>query len=233
MKKAFVTGITGQDGAYLAELLLSKGYEVHGLVRRSSTADVNDHRLRWLGVADRVHLVDGDLTDLSGLIRTMKEVMPDEVYNLAAQSFVKSSWQQPLLTGTVTGLGTANMLEAVRLGTARGALLPGVVVGDVRADPGAGAERDDALLSPLALCGRQALRPLDDGELSRELRPARLERHPVQSRIARCAASSSSPARSRTRWRASSSAWPTNCASATSTPSATGATRATMCGPCG
>jgi GDPmannose 4,6-dehydratase len=115
MKKAFVTGITGQDGAYLAELLLGKGYEVHGLVRRSSTADVNDHRLRWLGIADRVHLVDGDLTDLSGLIRTVREVMPDEVYNLAAQSFVKSSWQQPLLTGTVTGLGTANILEAVRL----------------------------------------------------------------------------------------------------------------------
>ncbi len=115
MKKAFVTGITGQDGAYLAELLLGKGYEVHGLVRRSSTADVNDHRLKWLGIADRVHLVDGDLTDLSGLIRTVQEVKPDEVYNLAAQSFVKSSWQQPLLTGTVTGLGTANILEAVRL----------------------------------------------------------------------------------------------------------------------
>ena len=115
MKKAFVTGITGQDGAYLAELLLGKGYEVHGLVRRSSTSDVNDHRLRWLGIADRVRLVDGDLTDLSGLIRTVRDVMPDEVYNLAAQSFVKSSWQQPLLTGTVTGLGAANILEAVRL----------------------------------------------------------------------------------------------------------------------
>ncbi len=115
MKKAFVTGITGQDGAYLAQLLLGEGYDVHGLVRRSSTADVNDHRLRWLDIADRVHLVDGDLTDLSGLIRTMQEIEPDEVYNLAAQSFVKSSWQQPLLTGTVTGLGTANILEAVRL----------------------------------------------------------------------------------------------------------------------
>jgi GDPmannose 4,6-dehydratase len=115
MKKAFITGITGQDGAYLAELLLNKGYDVHGLVRRSSTSDVNDHRLRWLNVADHVTLVDGDLTDLSGLIRTMQEIKPDEVYNLGAQSFVKSSWQQPLLTGTVTGLGTANILEAVRL----------------------------------------------------------------------------------------------------------------------
>lgn len=113
--KAFITGITGQDGAYLAAFLLSKGYEVHGLVRRSSTADVNDHRLRWLGIADRVTLVDGDLTDLSGLIRAVSEVKPDEIYNLGAQSFVKSSWQQPLLTGMVTGLGTANMLETVRL----------------------------------------------------------------------------------------------------------------------
>lgn len=115
MKRAFITGVTGQDGAYLAHLLVSKGYDVHGLVRRSSTADVNDHRLRWLNIAGRVQLVDGDLTDLSGLIRTVQEIMPDEVYNLAAQSFVRSSWQQPLLTGTVTGLGTANILEAVRL----------------------------------------------------------------------------------------------------------------------
>ncbi len=115
MKRALITGITGQDGAYLAELLLDKGYEVHGLVRRSSTADVNDHRLRWLGIDDQVRLVDGDLTDLSGLIRIMRDIEPDEVYNLAAQSFVKSSWQQPLLTGTVTGLGVANILEAVRI----------------------------------------------------------------------------------------------------------------------
>ncbi len=115
MKRALITGITGQDGAYLAELLLDKGYEVHGLVRRSSTADVNDHRLRWLGIDDQVRLVDGDLTDLSGLIRIMRDIEPDEVYNLAAQSFVKSSWQQPLLTGTVTGLGVANILEAVRV----------------------------------------------------------------------------------------------------------------------
>ncbi len=115
MKRALVTGITGQDGAYLAELLLDKGYEVHGLVRRSSTAEVNDHRLRWLGIDHQVRLVDGDITDLSGLIRIMQDIEPDEVYNLAAQSFVKSSWQQPLLTGTVTGLGVANILEAVRV----------------------------------------------------------------------------------------------------------------------
>ncbi|WP_246781114.1 GDP-mannose 4,6-dehydratase [Rhizobium sp. BK602] len=115
VKKALVTGITGQDGAYLAELLLQKGYEVHGLARRSSTADVNLTRLEWLGIERDVRIVDGDLLDLSGLIRTIKDVKPDEVYNLGAQSFVKSSWQQPLLTGQVTGLGVANVLEAVRI----------------------------------------------------------------------------------------------------------------------
>ncbi|WP_132249385.1 GDP-mannose 4,6-dehydratase [Methylobacterium segetis] len=115
MKKALITGITGQDGAYLAQLLLGKGYDVHGLVRRSSTTDVNDVRLRWLGIAQDVRLVDGDLADLSSLLRTVRTVQPDEVYNLAAQSFVKTSWQQPLLTGAITGLGCANMLEAVRI----------------------------------------------------------------------------------------------------------------------
>lgn len=114
-KRAFITGITGQDGAYLSQLLLQQGYAVHGLVRRSSTADVNDVRLRWLGIADDISLHDGNLTDLSSLIRVLREVKPHEIYNLAAQSFVKSSWQQPLLTGNVTALGAANMLEAVRL----------------------------------------------------------------------------------------------------------------------
>ncbi|RJT30863.1 GDP-mannose 4,6-dehydratase [Mesorhizobium waimense] len=114
-KKALITGVTGQDGAYLAELLLSKGYEVHGLARRSSTADVNTTRLKWLGIEKDVRIVDGNLTDLSGLARTMRDIRPDEVYNLAAQSFVKSSWQQPILTGNVTGIGVTNVLEALRL----------------------------------------------------------------------------------------------------------------------
>ncbi|MBD3845156.1 GDP-mannose 4,6-dehydratase [Bosea sp. SSUT16] len=114
-RRALITGVTGQDGAYLSQFLLSKGYEVHGLLRRSASADVVNSRLTWLGIADQVILHDGNLTDLSGLIRTLTEIRPDEIYNLAAQSFVKSSWQQPLLTGTVTGLGAGNMLEAVRL----------------------------------------------------------------------------------------------------------------------
>ena len=114
-KRALITGITGQDGAYLSNLLIEKGYEVHGVLRRSASADVVNSRLVWIGVADKVIFHDGNLTDLSGLIRTLSEVSPTEVYNLAAQSFVKSSWQQPLLTGKVTGLGVANILEAVRL----------------------------------------------------------------------------------------------------------------------
>jgi GDPmannose 4,6-dehydratase len=114
-RRALITGVTGQDGAYLSKLLIDKGYEVHGLLRRSASADVVNSRLLWIGVADKVILHDGNLTDLSALIRVLGEVRPAEVYNLAAQSFVKSSWQQPLLTGNVTGLGAANVLEAVRL----------------------------------------------------------------------------------------------------------------------
>jgi GDPmannose 4,6-dehydratase len=115
MKKALITGITGQDGAYLAEFLLNKGYEVHGLIRRSSTAESVDIRLKWLGIRDKIIEHDGDLADLSALIRVVTEVQPDEVYNLAAQSFVKTSWQQPILTGQVTGLGAVNVLEALRM----------------------------------------------------------------------------------------------------------------------
>ena len=114
---ALITGILGQDGAYLAQLLLAEGMRVCGLVRRSSSADVNTARLDWLGVTRGVELIDGDLTDLSSLIRILRDVKPDEIYNLGAQSFVKSSWQQPLLTGQVTALGVANMLEATRLET--------------------------------------------------------------------------------------------------------------------
>lgn len=112
---ALITGITGQDGAYLAQLLIGKGYSVHGLVRRSASADVVDLRLKWLGIADQVTLHDGNLTDLSSLIRVLGTVQPNEIYNLGAQSFVKSSWHQPLLTGNVTGLGATNMLEATRI----------------------------------------------------------------------------------------------------------------------
>ncbi len=113
-KKAIITGITGQDGAYLAQHLLSEGYEVFGIHRRSSTAENTDIRLKWLGIIDHITLIEGDLTDLASLTRSVKEIQPDEVYNLAAQSFVKTSWGQPILTSQVTGVGVVLMLEAVR-----------------------------------------------------------------------------------------------------------------------
>ena len=114
-KRALITGISGQDGAYLAKLLVSKGYEVSGIIRRSSHAGVAAHRLVWIGVLDRIRLLDGDLLDLSSLCRIVAETEPDEIYNLAAQSFVTASWQQPILTANVTAVGVTNLLEAVRL----------------------------------------------------------------------------------------------------------------------
>jgi GDPmannose 4,6-dehydratase len=110
MPTALITGITGQDGSYLAELLLEKGYEVYGLVRRLSTP--NETRIGAL--IDSIVLLEGDLTDQSSLNVAVQTAMPDEVYNLAAQSFVATSWNQPVLTGDVTGLGVVRVLEAVR-----------------------------------------------------------------------------------------------------------------------
>lgn len=112
-KSALITGITGQDGAYLAKLLLEKGYRVHGLLARRSTDTL--WRLRELGIVDDVALVDGDLADLSSLIRAMQVSQAEEVYNLGAQSFVGTSWQQPLLTADIDGTGALRVLEAVRL----------------------------------------------------------------------------------------------------------------------
>jgi GDPmannose 4,6-dehydratase len=112
-KRAFITGITGQDGAYLARLLVTKGYEVFGLLARRSTPTT--WRLDHVGVADQVTLIDGDLTDLAAIMRALKIARPSEVYNLGAQSFVGSSWDQPILTGQVTAIGVTNVLEAIRL----------------------------------------------------------------------------------------------------------------------
>ena len=115
MPTCLITGVTGQDGAYLSQLLLQQGYRVVGLLRRSASSDVVGERLRWLGIIDDVELVDGNLVDLSSLIRVLQTYQPDEIYNLGAQSFVAASWNQPLLTGQVTGLGAANLLEAIRI----------------------------------------------------------------------------------------------------------------------
>jgi GDPmannose 4,6-dehydratase len=111
MKRALITGVTGQDGSYLAELLLEKGYEVHGLVRRASTETFE--RINHL--SGKIHLHQADLLDQLSIIDAMKEADPDEVYNLAAQSFVPTSWKQPVLTGEFTAIGVTRVLEAIKL----------------------------------------------------------------------------------------------------------------------
>ena len=115
MKKALITGVTGQDGAYLAELLLNKGYKVFGAFRR--TASVNFWRMQEVGIYNHpnLQLVEFDLTDAANSIRMVATIQPDEIYNLAAQSFVGVSFEQPLATGAITGLGVLNLLEAIRI----------------------------------------------------------------------------------------------------------------------
>ncbi|NNN01627.1 MAG: GDP-mannose 4,6-dehydratase [Acidimicrobiaceae bacterium] len=110
-KRALITGITGQDGSYLAELLLAEGYEVIGLIRRSSTLTIE----RISHIQDRITLVSGDLVDEVSLINVLRDYRPSEVYNLAAQSFVQTSWTQPVLTGEITALGVTRMLDAIRI----------------------------------------------------------------------------------------------------------------------
>lgn len=109
-KKALITGITGQDGSYLAEFLLKQGYDVYGMVRRTST--VRYERIQH--IQNQLHILQGDMGDLSSLITAIKTIQPDEVYNLAAQSFVPTSWNQPVFTGDITGLGVTRILDAVR-----------------------------------------------------------------------------------------------------------------------
>lgn len=111
MKKALITGVTGQDGSYLAELLLEKGYEVYGIMRRKSVVDYGnvDH------IKDKIHFIYADMTDLVSLVKAMQISQADEVYNLAAQSFVATSWEQPLATADIDAVGVTNMLEAIRM----------------------------------------------------------------------------------------------------------------------
>ena len=113
MKKVIITGINGQDGSYLSEFLLEKGYEVHGTLKRNSVSENQTSRLN--NVYDKVILHYADMTDLSSLISVIQKVMPDEIYNLAAQSHVRISFDQPIYTANVTGIGTLNLLEAVKL----------------------------------------------------------------------------------------------------------------------
>ena len=113
MKKALVTGITGQDGAYLSKLLLGKGYEVYGALRR--TSDLHLNRLRFLGVDDKVKYIPLELLEFTNIYRTIEKIQPDEIYNLGAQSFVAVSFEEPIYTADVTGLGSLRILEAVRV----------------------------------------------------------------------------------------------------------------------
>jgi GDPmannose 4,6-dehydratase len=115
MKKALITGINGQDGSYLAELLVEKGYEVWGTVKRNSVSETQSSRIEELRENNKINLEYADLSDMASLIRVLSKVQPDEVYNLAAQSHVRVSFDQPIYTANVTGVGTLNMLEAVRM----------------------------------------------------------------------------------------------------------------------
>ena len=228
-RTALITGITGQDGSYLAELLLEKGYEVIGLHRRSST--VTFERISHL--TDRLTLVPADLLDEASMIRVLRDHRPTEVYNLAAQSFVQTSFAQPVLTGEVTALGVTRLLDAIlltdpaiRFYQASSSEMFGKVV-----------EVPQTERTPFypaqPVRGGQGVRPLDHGQLPGELRPARQLGDPVQSR---------EPApRPRVRdSQGDASARPPSswgcrrrCRSATWTPSGTGASPPTTYGPCG
>ncbi len=186
-KTAFITGITGQDGSYLAELLLAKGYRVHGLVRRSSSSNTAriQHLLDAGAEADGLlTLHHGDMTDTTALTRMVEEIRPDEIYNLAAQSHVAVSFDSADYTANVDALGTLRLLEALRtaglIKTCRFyQASTSELYGLVQETP---QRETTPVLSAQPLRGRQALRLLDRAELPRGARAARLQRHPVQSR---------------------------------------------------
>ena len=179
-KRAIITGITGQDGSYLAELLLSKGYEVVGTVRRASAP--NYWRIQHL--LDRITIKPADLLDQLSIIRVVDEVRPHELYNLAAMSFVPASWDQPMLTGEFNAQGVTRVLEAIRQ------VDPSIrmyqassseMFGKVR---GSAADGADAVLSAQPVWRLQGLRPLHHRQLPRELRPVRGVGDAVQPRVA-------------------------------------------------
>ena len=228
-KRALITGITGQDGSYLAELLLENGYEVIGMVRRSSTVTFE----RIAHIQNRLELVAGDLLDEVSLIGVLRDHRPSEVYNLAAQSFVQTSWSQPVLTGETTALGVTRLLDAIR-----------IVDPEIRFYQASSSEmfgkvhevpqrETHAPLPPQPVRGGQGLRPLDHRQLPRELRPARLVGYALQPRV--------TPARPRVRHaQGHERGGPHRVrppgqarARATSSPNGTGGTRPTTCERCG
>ncbi len=187
-KRALITGITGQDGSYLTEFLLAKGYEVHGMLRRSSlfNTDRIDHLYHDPHVSGaNLSLHYGDLTDATALRRVFEGVQPDEVYNLGAQSHVKVSFEIPEYTADVDALGTLaparDHARSRRPRQSQVAALPGGLLRDVRRGQAA-AERADAVLSAQPLCREQGGGALVRGQLPRGLRPVHRQRHPVQPR---------------------------------------------------
>ena len=228
-KTALITGITGQDGSYLAELLLEKGYEVHGMVRRASTEKFE--RIEHL--RDRITLHQGDLLDQRSLVDTLRAAKPDEIYNLAAMSLRRRLVDPADADRRVHRRRRDAHARGDARGLPRGALLPGVLERDVRQGPRDPADRGDAVLPALALRRGEGLRALHHGQLPRVLRPARDERDPLQPRVAAPRAgvrhAQDHLARRGDQARAARRA----ARSATSTPSATGATPRTTSRRCG
>ena len=163
MKRALITGITGQDGSHLAEFLLEKGYDVHGMVRRSSTETFQ----RLSGFRDGITLHTGDLLDQRSLVDVLRETEPEEIYNLAAMSFVAASWSQPVLTAEFTGVGVTRILEAMREASPEARFYQASsseMFGKVLEVP---QRESTPVLSTLSLRRRQGLRPLHHGQLPR------------------------------------------------------------------
>ena len=182
MKKALITGITGQDGSYLADLLLEKGYEVHGIIRRAST--FNTARIDHLYADPHINGVKlflhyGDLADSVNLVKLLYALKPEEIYHLAAQSHVRVSFDIPEYTSDVTGVGTIRILEAIREAGIAFAFLSGIEQRNVRKSASSSAKRKDAILAAQSLRRFKSFFLLGDSELSGELRPPRQQRHIV------------------------------------------------------
>jgi GDP-D-mannose dehydratase len=183
MKRALITGITGQDGSYLAELLLEKGYEVHGIIRRASTFNTSriDHLYADPHVNDvRLFLHYGDLSDSVNLVKLLYELKPDEIYHLGAQSHVRVSFDIPEYTADVTGVGTIRILEAIRESGLRSPFFSGVEQRNLwQGTAGAANRRDSVLAAQPLWCGKSFF-VLGDRQLPGELRALREQRYHVQ-----------------------------------------------------
>ena len=185
MKRALITGITGQDGSYLADLLLEKDYEVHGIIRRASTFNTSriDHLYADPHVNGvRLFLHYGDLSDSVNLVKLLYELKPNEIYHLAAQSHVRVSFDIPEYTSDVTGVGTIRILEAIREVGLRSRFLSGIKQRNVWQGAADTANREDSVLAAQPIWCGEGVRLLGDGKLPRELRALCEQWHFVQSR---------------------------------------------------